>query len=187
MITVACCHAGNYENRGVHYIETLRSMVARNLSEPYRFVVVEGGPHEGWWTKVRLFEPGRFQGRVLYLDLDSVIVGPLDELAATKGIIGLRDWGWDRDVYGSGVMVWDAGEHAEIFARYTDDVPVKFRGDQDWMTSLGGWPTFPPGMVCSYRYHASKAPPEGVAVVAFHGRPKPHELMRGHWALEYWR
>lgn len=187
MITVACVNAGDYLGRGALYVERLKAMVARHLKQPYRFVVVGGSVHEGWWAKVRLFTPGLFEGRVLYLDLDSVVVGSLDELAETKGIIQLRDWGWDRDCYGSGVMVWDAGEHAEIYKRFRDDVPHRFEGDQDWITSLGGWDALPAVWCRSYRYHCRKSPPADCRVVAFHGHPKMHELLPGHWALEHWK
>lgn len=216
MITVACVEWGNYLGRGAEYVSKLKAMVAKHLGSSHRFVCLTDDPGRhpgltydecdqlavpndswpadrwchglvGWWAKLWLFARGRFTGRVLYLDLDSVIVGPLDELAASKGIIDLRGWGWDRDVYGSGVMVWDAGEHEEVLSQYTPSVPQRFEGDQDWITSLGGWDALPAPLVRSYRYHSVKAPPLGCSVVAFHGRPKPHELLPLHWAREHWR
>lgn len=36
----------------------------------------------GWWSKVEMFRPSVSQGRCLYLDLDNVLAGPLDELLA---------------------------------------------------------------------------------------------------------
>ena len=188
MITVACVEWGNYEGRGEEYVAKLRSMVARNLKQPYRFECLRLDIGlTGWWNKVALFRPGQFEGRVLYLDLDCVITGSLDELVERKGIIHLRDWGWTKNDYGSGVMVWDAGEHAEIWSRFTPDVPKQYRGDQDWLTHLGGWAALPaPPVLCSYRYHCKSGPPKGCAVVSFHGAPKPHSITTG-WVPEYWR
>lgn len=205
MITVACVEWGDYLKRGREYVEKLRASVARHLAQPYRFVCLTEDPARhrgvecqtipcrkkdglvGWWAKIYLFSPHRFEGRILYLDLDSVIVGSLDALAAAKGILHLKDWGWTRNDYGSGVMVWDAGEHAEIWSRYTPQVPFDYRGDQDWMTALGGWPALPKGLAVSYRYESKSGPPAGARVVAMHGSPKPHELPAGHWAHQHWR
>lgn len=185
MLTVACVEVGNYLGRGTEYVAKLRAMVARHLSQPFRFECITQSDKPGWWAKVDLFEPDRFTGRVLYLDLDTVIVGPLDALAESKGILHLADWGWTKNDYGSGVMVWDAGEHAEVWSRYTPNVPDQFRGDQDWMTHLGGWAALPKGLCVSYRYVSIVAPPLGASVVCFHGSPKPHEVISG-WVPGAW-
>lgn len=186
MLTVACVNQGNYLGMGQRYVDTLRAMVARNLRQPFEFVCIEEAHGlSGWWTKVALFEPGRFKGRVLYTDLDSVIVGGLDELADTKGIVDLADWGWTTHTLCSCVMVWDAGEHTEIFERFSADVPRKFRGDQDWITHLGGWQPLPAHLCRSYRYESKAAPQPGCVHVSFHGKPKPHEVQSG-WVPKLW-
>jgi hypothetical protein len=184
-LTVACVQVGDYLGRGEEYVEKLQAGVARHLSAPFRFECLREATRAGWWAKLDLFRPGMFEGRVLYLDLDSVIVGPLDRLAESKGILHLGRWGWTKNDYGSGVMVWDAGEHEEVWARAPADVEQRFRGDQDWMTHLGGWPALPDGLCVSYRYHAKAGPPKSASVCCFHGTPKPHEL--GGWVAEAWR
>lgn len=187
MLTIACVNQGNYLGMGQRYVDTLRAMVARNLRQPFEFVCIEqAGELTGWWTKVALFEPGRFKGRVAYFDLDSVITGPLDELVATRGTIDLTDWGWKTHTLCSSVMVWDAGEHEDIFKLFTAEVPKQFRGDQDWITHLGGWQILPPHLCRSYRYESKAAPPAGCSVVNFHGVPKPHQVLDG-WVPEQWR
>jgi hypothetical protein len=186
MLTVACVQVGNFLGRGEEYVAKLSSMVARNLSQPHRFECITESDKPGWWAKADLFEPGRFYGRVMYLDLDTVIVGPLEQLAASKGILHLADWGWTKNDYGSGVMVFDAGEHEEIFTRYTPDVPKCFRGDQDFIKTIGEWPALPKGLNVSYRYHAKNGPPAGAVTVSMHGQPKPHEITTG-WVPQFWR
>lgn len=185
-LTVACVQVENYLGRGDEYVEKMRSMVSRHLSVPFEFACITESDKPGWWAKVDLFQPGRFTGRVLYLDLDTVVVGSLDQLAESKGILALEQWGWVKPYYGSGVMVWDAGEHAEIFERWTPAVTRDLRGDQDWMYELGGWDALPGGLNVSYRYHAKDEPPSGAVTVSFHGRPKPHEVTRG-WVPLHWR
>lgn len=215
MITVACVEWANYLDRGAEYVAKLKSMVARHLTTPHNFVCLTDDPTRhpdlsydeyyglpvpnsswakddfahgltGWWAKIYLFSPGRFTGRVLFLDLDTVIVGSLEKLAQSKGIIHLKDWGWTKNDYGSGAMVWDAGEHSEIWTQYNANVPHRFRGDQDYLTALGGWPALPKGLAVSYRYVSKIAPPDGAVAVCFHGTPRCHEVTTG-WVPDYWR
>ena len=210
MVTVACVEVRDYLGRGAEYVERLRSMVARHLiGQPHRFVCLTDAPARhgglpaesihalptcdklaqlltGWWAKLYLFEPGRFSGRVLYLDLDTLIVGPLEPVVAQTGAVKLLDWGWDRDVTAGGHLVWDAGEHAEVWAG-AELAPKRYADDQEYLTALGGWNRLPPALLRSYRYHCKSGPPAGCSVVAFHGRPKPHELGPDHWVTRAWR
>ena len=189
VITVAVVNWGNYLSRGEEYVRVLKAMVARNLSQPFELhCITEHGDLFGWWVKIALFEPGRFKGRVLYLDLDSVVVGNLDELVESKGIIDMRDWGWGVKTYNSSVMVWDAGEHEDVYTKFTKPVTrlLDKGGDQEWITKIGGWESLPPYLVKSYRYHSVKAPPTGCSVCTFHGNPKPHDVVDG-WVPKFWR
>lgn len=186
LLTVACVNVGDYLGRGDEYVSKLQSMVSRNLTQSHRFECITESDKVGWWAKVDLFRPSRFSGRVLYVDLDTVITGPLDALAAVTGIVHLHDWGWTKNDYCSAVMVWDAGEHSEAFTQYDETVPQRFRGDQDWLTHLGGWKALPKGMNVSYRYEAKDSPPKGAITVSMHGRPKPHEITAG-WVPQLWR
>lgn len=202
-MTIACVEHGDYQKHGRRYVSTLRSMVRRNTQQAHRFVCLtdEPGRHpgvecqllpsrekdglSGWWAKIFCFTPDRFEGRVVFLDLDVVITGSLDELAAHKGITHLGQWGWAKNDYGSAVMVWDGGEHSEIWSQYNSNVPHRFKGDQDWLTHLGGWDALPEGMTRSYRYHCKDGPPAGCAVCAMHGPDKPH-LIESGWVPQAW-
>jgi hypothetical protein len=187
-LTVACVEVENYLGRGEEYVRKLFRSLCRNLSQPFGFHCITQSDKPGWWAKVDMFKPGLFKGRVLYLDLDTVIMGSLDELVQHKGILYLRDWGWKTPTYGSGVMVWDADEHAEIYERYTPDVEKQFKGDQDYLTALGGWDALPARLNASYRYHAKRnGPPPDAVTISFHGKPKMHEFPSGHWVHRYWR
>lgn len=186
-LTVACVNHGDYLGRGEDYVRRLQSMVARNITQPYDFAVLQDeGGNAGWWAKIELFRPGRFTGRVLYLDLDSVVVGSLDTLVEETGIIDLHEWGWPIHTLCSSVMVWDGDEHREIFEQFDENVPKAFRGDQDWITHLGGWWPLRPQLCRSYRYHCVNKPPPGCVHVSMHGQPKPHEITSG-WVPEVWQ
>lgn len=184
-VTVVCVHWGDYQGRGTEYVQKLRMATARNLKVPHEFVVHK--PQlENWWGKVELFQPGRFKGRVLFMDLDTVVTGPLDELAEHKGTIYLDRWGWPQRVLGSSALVWDAGEHHDIWERFTPMVPWLFKGDQEWMTHVGGWDEIPAHLTRSFRYHCGGGVPAGCVHVSCHGRPKPHEIDK-EWVRAAWR
>jgi Methyltransferase domain/6-hydroxymethylpterin diphosphokinase MptE-like len=128
MLHVACVRWG--AAFGVEYVERLHDMVRRNLPAGFRgrFVCLTDRPDDlkhlagvdtqllpaglsGWWAKLELFRPGTFPvgDMVLYLDLDTCVVGPLDRLAAFETHFALL-----RDVYRpagyqSSVMMFRAG------------------------------------------------------------------------------
>lgn len=101
-LTVACVRVGSMY--GVKYVERLRSMVARHLPAPHRFVCFTDGEVPdgverinvanlglpGWWSKMALFgRPEDDEDRVLYFDLDMVICGDLTPLAEWAGEFGV--------------------------------------------------------------------------------------------------
>lgn len=204
--TILCVNVG--PKYPMEYVRILGDMVARHLPrDEYEFRCLTDRPDElpepwkpiaadpalpGWWQKVKLFDPALgLTGRLVYLDLDVCITGRLDKLLETPGII--RDWNYPA--YNSSVMVWDAGEHVAIWTDFTHDVmttvpPDHPKGfpwnDQDWITHVGGWATFPPSWCLSYRGHARAWPPKDAMVICFHGEPKPHDIHDG-WVPESWK
>lgn len=191
LLTVACvCVGPAYEDR---YVLILRDMVRRYLPIDHRFVClsdrqIEGVEcvaveHRGWWSKIELFKPGRFQSRVLYLDLDVAVVGPLEDLAAEPGIV--KDW--HLPGFNSSVMCWDAGTRDHLYTDWSPAVMARLPGDQDWITEQApDWPTFRPRWCVSYRTHCMTRLPDDARIVCFHGKPKPHEVLSG-WVPEVWR
>ena len=150
----------------------------------------------GWWQKVYLFSPDMpwEQGDpILYMDLDVCVTGRLEGLP--KGII--KDWHWP--CYNSSVMRWDHGEHRQIWDRFglsvIDSPTIKLKGllpkgqinggDQEWITEVSEWDTFPPDWFISYR-DAVDWPPEGSKAIIFHGQPKPADVTTG-WVPEVWK
>lgn len=202
----------------MEYVEILRDMTLRNCTRMERdcaWFCITDRPAElpddvypiaadpalpGYWQKVRLFSPDMpwDEGtRVVYFDLDVAITGRLEELVETPGIS--QDVGWP--CYNSSVMVWDHGQHREVWERFRPEimsapgnvVPQKLLpagtvngGDQEYLTEVGGWETFPEGWCVSYRWQAQDWPPNGSKVVQFHGPTKPHEVTGG-WVPNIWR
>ena len=176
MLTIACVLSQGrvYD---VSHVERLEKMVSEHLDKPYEFACLDDSPFPGFWAKISLFEPGRFEGRVLYLDLDVTVVSDLHPIATyDASFVAIQDW--LRPTINSSVMAWDAGVADHIFENFTDDVMERLRGDQDWITEQIDADTFPPTWCVSYRKSVRKfnAVPTGAKVVVFHGFPKIWDL-----------
>lgn len=211
---VACVKWGTLY--GPEYVNTLFDMVRRNLPAGFagRFIcftddptgldegietrTLPGGLH-GWWNKLYLFSPEAFPAgeRILYFDLDTVITGPLDAIAAYRGPFAIL-----RDVYRqnglqSSVMAWEVGGYDFWSLWHRLGCPMTELGDQgfieqafDQYSDVFGSPyilqeTFP-GKLRSYKVDCRTTIPRGTSVVFFHGHPRPHEVKSG-WVPEVWK
>ena len=143
------------------YANRLHRMVARQLSVPHTFHCLTDDPRGldpeivvhrltppdpgTCWNKLRLFEPDlAAPGTViLYLDLDVVVTGPLDDLLSCRpgeDFVGQPDW--NRPLFpqfNSSVMRLVAGSHpevADVFRAQTRDGTLR-RGDE-WDATTGG-------------------------------------------------
>lgn len=208
MLHICCIRAGDHFSPA--YVTNLKDMVARNLEAgfPGRFVCFTDRPEDlpddietaplpadlpGWWSKLALFREGLFPtgDRVLFLDLDTLITGAFDRLAAYDGPFAiLRDF-YRPNGFQSSIMAWQAGEQTEIWNSYERagcpmDNPG---GDQAWIElhackgRVRLLQTLFPGMYVSYKQ--SRGIPAEASVVVFHGRPRPHEVTEG-WVPRVW-
>jgi len=132
-------------------------MVERYLKREHRFVCLTDRPRElpdwietapakcpqgckAWWAKTLLFKPGQFECRVLYLDLDVLVVADITEIVDYPAPFALApDASPDFHPVGyqtvkrfnSSVMVWDAGVASELFTEWTPAIAKRLWGDQD--------------------------------------------------------
>lgn len=210
-LTVACLKWGS--KYSVDYVNILHSMVRRHLSVPHRFVCLTEDPTgidcetlpiapnlPTWWGKLTLFGHP-VPGRILYLDLDTVIVAGIDAFAAYDGPFCLiKPFYRDRG-FASGVMsiapdfgrhVWDKfalnPQAAMEFCR-RNAVPAWNLGDQRWLEltveRADYWQDVLPGQLVSYKVHCAAGVPAGARMVCFHGKPDPHEVADS-WVRENW-
>ncbi|MFN4158270.1 MAG: hypothetical protein ACK4GO_07695 [Gemmobacter sp.] len=161
----------------------------------------------GCWPKVGLFSDPLHDlaGTALFLDLDSVIVGDLGPIFDLPGDIVTLDSGPWR--YGPGTapramscfLRYRIGEHGDLvdrFRRDRDRMIARYGNDQNFL--LGEGPSlsyFPQEWVVSFKYHlrqpllmdrfrGPRRPPPEARLLAFHGRPRPIDLIRppaGNW------
>lgn len=187
-LNIVCLNHGNYLGRGDEYVAKLKAGVEQNYKGRHAFhVLTEDDCPEGltgWWNKLALFQPGRFEGRCVYFDLDTIVTGSLDDLMAYDGpFAALRDQ-WQPGQLNSSLMTWTSGELDHVWDRWVAaDCPQDDpRGDQAWITEqmpmalrlqdllpgqLGSWKA-------DFGMNAANIPPTN-RVCFFHGQPRPHE------------
>ena len=178
MLIVACVLSPGpvYSEAHVH---RLKAQVSLHLNQDYQFVCVDNSPYPGYWAKISLFQPKRFTGRVLYLDLDVTVIGNLDDLVRFEApFAAIKDYQYPMTI-NSSVMTWDAGIADHVYTEFTPSVMEKYRGDQNWINNRV--PTakrFPPEYCQSFKlamlnggFHPD------LRVCVFHGFPKPWELI----------
>ena len=181
------------------YVVRLLRAVNRHLSESFSFECITETEYPGWWGKVELFKR---QGRFLWLDLDVVITGSLDDLvqgSQPEGSIRCAK-NWAQSGYGgcqSSVMFWESAPQIyDLFNPKDIHWPPSnangaLWGDQEWLTVLRDSDRlnvdyFEPELIKSYKYHCREGVPAGCSVVAFHGKPDPHEVS-DKWVSESWK
>jgi hypothetical protein len=208
-ITVACVWWGDLY--GIDYVEKLRDGVARNLHIPHTFVcITDNKVPEGvikmkpqikagtWWQKVGLFSPDLFgrSARILYLDLDLVVVGSLDQIAnVAEPFCMIENYGPNTGhaAHNSSCMVWTPSEETDrIFNCFTADVSKQLHGDQCWIWRVmrDTIHDFPKHYCVSYKYEKQRADwrfaTNETSCVVFHGEPKPHKV-KDPQIVNHWR
>jgi len=211
---------------GPEYINKLYSMVSRHLSLPFRFIcMTEHGESlhekvEVWplpefeeppweyakvcpaWRKLALFKPGlaNMKGKVLFLDLDVVIVDSIDALFSFSNKLAIiENWYQPNRLIGqASAICFEAGQPQNVLNHYLDNplnVLTNYRTEQAYITGyLGqeGFDYFPDSWCRSFKKHclssglagvkrASSRIPEGAKIVVFHGCPNPPDAIKGVW------
>lgn len=215
--TIACLWVkGHLPFYTREYVARLAGMVARHLDRPYEFVCLTDRPEavptgvrairvppvpadvKAWWWKLRIFDPAiGLAGRVLYIDLDSVVVGPLAPLLDYPADLALVPdsgrWAGKDGLtvvkrFNGSVMAFDAAAHADLWTRYTPALTRQYWSDQD---VIGLWKpqaaTFPMAWVPRLSTLGDE-PPGPDAKVVLAKKPKPHIAIRTWpWVAAAWR
>lgn len=222
MTTVACVlrTGGIYDAR---YVARLAAGV-RRWSSPDQPVVcltddvaavqaaapdVETRPIEtpaGWWAKMWLWRRGTWapDERVVYIDLDSAVTGPLAPLLEYDGpplicrefnsALALRL----RNMPGSAVILWRGDALARIWDAFAAGPEQAMRQHARRMDSFIGdhlpagtrWlqDVFPGVVACAKRGFSGflDTAPADASIITTFARPKPHELPAAHWFRRLW-
>jgi hypothetical protein len=225
-LTVACVFVRGEYPYTPEYVRHLFAGVRRHLARPFRAVCLTDQPetmpadveairidaYQGvhtFWTKLELFNPAHgLEGRILYLDLDTLIVGDLDrivdfpaslafaadELAQTfDGPIpqltkGGKVW---RPRFQTSVMVWYGGLHRDLLNAWRTADADRLYTDQDWIAErYPGASVMPVAWFprLSLSVHDDQLQLGQDAKVLFTKKPKNHlAAERWPWFAEMWR
>jgi hypothetical protein len=198
--------AGRYSGE---WADRLYRGIARNLSSPFRFICLVDeqpwtftepiepvpllDPTEAWMSLNEVYRPDLGVEHGIFMGLDTVITGSLDDLAALDIPLGMP-----RDPFAirepcNALVVFDAGS-AEKLWRTWDGNRELFRrecrifdrpSEMVFLRRVGREMDFRylddllPGQLASYKCHVRadpKAALERARIVYFHGWPKPCDL-----------
>lgn len=196
MLTVACVLRAS-PDYDAEYVERLWRGVADNLDQEHRFVCLSDVPvpceriplvtdWPGWLSKLELFRPELFDGPTIYLDLDSVVIGPLDEIASYPHRFSMLSDFYTPKYPASGVMGW-CGDYTHIFTDFKAEFIPEYRtfsphrGDCGWIVTNVGHQverlqTIHDGLFGSYKAGV----PNTASIVCFHGKPRPRDV---NWSI----
>ena len=165
MIDVACViHSNGYDWQ---YVQNLHNGLVRVLSQPFRFHVYTephravppnmikhslaewpgiSGHRRSWWYKLQLFDSELFAGPLLYLDLDVVLLRPLDWIATldTNYFWACRDFRYLQrsgvSNINSSVMWFDTEKFNWVWRQFQREdvnrIVKQFPGDQDYLQQV---------------------------------------------------
>jgi len=150
-----------------------------------------------WWSKMELFRPGLFSGPVLYVDLDTLPVGDLSQIAGYRGPLAMLSDFYKPSRAQSGVMAFTPGPVTEgLWEMWIANTAMqihRYRGDGEWLHAHCGPDRLQelfPGQIVSLKTHCkppkAKGPPKGARLVCLHGRPRPNSPKAG-WAYDLWK
>jgi hypothetical protein len=220
---------GNYYQP--EYINRLYRACCRNISRPFDFVLHAGplaarpgrldaiDPHirvvqvglPSWWSSMAAFQkhpPGIHTAGLLFLDLDIVVVGSLDDLIDYPSELALmKDYpaahcppGREKDG-NTGITLIRNGAGEKIWSEYIRHgmpiwdaaTPPPHRPLPLATMTIINDPAngiaktlFPENWVASYKLQVRDGGlPADCRIVHFHGRPKPHQVdepfVKEHW------
>jgi hypothetical protein len=212
---------------GPHYVNNLYAMARRHLTGEFRFVCLTddtqgirsevecfpipqldippeaaGVPDRAWKKLTTLSsdlpEVYGLHGTALFLDLDVVVVGSLDDFFARPGqFLIIKDYRRSWRVTGnSSVYRFELGAHADVlsyFYAHAQKLREEFRNEQAYLSDylhkqdkLDYWPT---AWCPSFKYQGIpfwpsnfwRLPfvPHGARIVIFHGECNPPDALAG--------
>ncbi len=203
-LTVVCTNHGTHYS--TDYTHKLYAMVSRHLKIPHHFICLTDEPSRyknapfevrkeqsglsGWWVKTGMFNPkNRLKGRILYLDLDIIILKDLSPLIEphlkTKDFWIIEDW--LEATFNSSVMLFSAERCHHLYEAFSWRDQGIYQTDQHFLhAKLDHYQLFDRTKIVSYKHdHCDAAPPDDARIVVFHGYPKPHHFETG-WVSEKW-
>lgn len=199
---------------GSEYVERLEAGLRRHLKQPYRFGVFSPQAEDehltmikGCFARLRMFDPewqqknGMEPGdRIVCIDLDCVITGPLDLLfnRIDNFTILTGANAVNKCPYNGSLWMLRAGYRPDVWSEFSLEAATKipfheFPDDQGWfaerMPGVTGWRAGPQSGV--YAFHKPGWPlgndlPHDARMVVFPGWRDPSKFTQLPWVKEHW-
>ncbi len=217
-------HGDKYDS---DYVNKLYCGIKRNATIPFTFhcftdnvdgllndaIISHPLPYEnveGWWQKLYLFSDEiNIEGRVLFLDLDTLITGNIDHyITHNTGFVALRDLWAGADNVGSAIMSFEVGKHKQIWETFIRNPEHEMRsihphGDQKiiqkYQQQRTYWQDLFPNEIMSFKSNCLSGLPANAKIICYHGRPSIPESINTTtnvqrfvipptpWVKQYWR
>ena len=211
---------------GPEYVNILYNMVQRNIALPFRFICMTERPdgirreveiaplpvfrEPEWkyarycsaWRKLALFDNQvlDLKGKLLFLDLDVVIVGSIDCFFSFSDKLAIiENWSQKGRMIGqSSVFCFEIGSCTRLLEMYNsqhEEVMRSNRTEQMFITrelGEGNFVYFPDAWCRSFKMHCMPGGvlnsfltptriPKGSRIIVFHGCPNPPDAIAGVW------
>lgn len=213
----------------VEDVYKLQRAVARNLNQPYRFMVMtererEWAPPEdierhaikdpgllkykGCFARLRMFDLGWQLNRKLVsgdrlvcLDLDLIVTGPLDQLFDRPEAFVILGGGHSVNPcpYNGSVMMLKTGYYDEVWSSFSYEASMQikyheFPDDQAWLAHMlpkaGTWPCGRRSGIYAFMkpgWPMDNQLPENARIVAFPGARQPSDFTYLKWVRKHWK
>lgn len=212
---------------GPKYVHKIARGLRRFLQPPYRFLCVTDAPEKvsgfdvdvatiqesdrhllsvkGCFVRLRMFSPewqrrNGITDRLVCIDLDTVITGPLDPLfKREEPFVILQGANVSNPCpYNGSLMMIRAGTHGEVWEEFSLErgmaIPYhQFPDDQGWIWQMvpgaAGWTCGPASGIWAFRKNAwprSDQLPGGTRMVTFPGARDPSQFTRLRWVRQNW-
>ena len=212
MLTVLTWRWGS--KYGPEYVDRLRKGVTKHLSMPHRFLCVGEDipiedPHllevrDGCYARLRMFDP-HWQvrngiDRLICLDLDMVVTGPLHPLFDRPDPFMILHGGhFNPCPFNGSVMMINRGARPEVWNDFSIEKAERvatrggeWRGsDQTWIADVApdasGW-SWRDGIFAWQKpgWPKGEGLPSTARLVAFPGKVDPSQLRKVPWVKEHW-
>ena len=149
----------------------------------------------GWWVKYECFAP-QIHGDILYMDIDTVIVGSLEAITKVNRLMLLRDFYRDgkklKEGLQASLMMLPEADRVEIWEDWMRHPSIHmqrlgFKGDQPMLeehykAKAQKWQDGVPGQIVSWKVDCGGGNafrpaviPADARLIVFHGKPRPFD------------
>lgn len=222
-MTTVCCLLvrGHIKAYNAEYVKNLAKGVAKFMDRPYEFVCFTDQPNavkhiarpivvkaptgrNCWWAKLEAYNPAhQLTGRVLYLDLDTMVIGPLAPILDYPAAFALAPDGAPNfhgshgltlvKKFNGSVIVLDGGSQTDLYTKWSRAQMSRLWSDQDWIAEQAPHAQAMPiewfPRLSAFAPFSSVAPEWPAAgKVLLTKKPKNHDAAKRYpWFAQQWR